>query len=134
MVMAAGVRSERLDLDAFLRQADEYQEWDSRWDRLLRFFAERQGTHPYAVRRVQRLTEWVREGDYDRILGGQYPRRGESDLRGDADKASEYYVNRMWNLYRDASDSMQGVRDWFDSKIKRDEPDPPGDEPDPPPG
>ena len=119
MVMAAGVRSERLDLDAFLKQADEYQEWDSRWDRLLRFFAERQGTHPYAVRRVQQLTEWVREGEYDRILGGHYPRRGESDLRGDADKASEYYVNRMWNLYRDASDSAQGIRDWFDAKWKR---------------
>ena len=30
MVMAAGVPSSRLDLDAFLRQASEYQEWDSR--------------------------------------------------------------------------------------------------------
>lgn len=34
MVMAAGVPARRLDLDAFLRQASEYEEWDSRWDRL----------------------------------------------------------------------------------------------------
>ena len=79
----------------------------------------RRATH--TVRRVQRLTEWVREGDYDRILGGQYPRRGESDLRGDADKASEYYVDRMWNIYRDASDSAQGLRERFDSWRKRGE-------------
>jgi Zn-dependent protease with chaperone function len=120
MVMAAGVPSHRLDLDAFLRQASDYEEWDSRWDRMLRVLAERRGTHPYAVRRVQQLMEWVRGGDYDRILGGHYPRRGESDLRGDADKASEYYVNKMWNIYRDASDSTQGLRDRIDEWLKRD--------------
>jgi hypothetical protein len=120
MVMAAGVPSSRLDLDAFLRQASEYEEWDSRWDRLLRILAERRGSHPYAVRRVQQLMEWVRGGDYDRILGGQYPRRGESDLRGDTDKASEYYVNKMWNIYRDASDASQGLRDKVDGWLKRD--------------
>ena len=120
MVMAAGVPSSRLDLDAFLLQASEYEEWDSRWDRLLRILAERRGTHPYAVRRVQQLMEWVRGGDYDRILGGQYPRRDESDLRGDADKASEYYVNKMWNIYRDASDATQGLREKVDGWLKRD--------------
>jgi Zn-dependent protease with chaperone function len=121
MVMAAGVPSNRLDLDAFLRQASEYEEWDSRWDRMLRVLAERRGTHPYAVRRVQQLMEWVRGGDYDRILGGQYPRRGESDLRDDADRASEYYVNKMWNIYRDASDATQGLLDKLDGWLKRDE-------------
>ena len=120
MVMAAGVPSSRLDLDAFLRQASEYEEWDSRWDRLLRVLSERRGTHPYAVRRVQQLMEWVRGGDYDHILGGEYPRRGESDLRGDADEASEYYVNKMWNIYRDASDATQGFRDKVDGWLKRD--------------
>ena len=120
MVMAAGVPSHRLDLDAFLRQASDYQEWDSRWDRILRVLSERRGTHPYAVRRVQQLMEWVRGGDYDRILGGHYPRRGETDLRGDTDKASEYYVNKMWSIYRDASDSTQGLRDKIDEWLKRD--------------
>jgi Zn-dependent protease with chaperone function len=131
MVMAAGVPSSRLDLDAFLLQASEYQEWDSRWDRIMRVLTERRGTHPYAVRRVQQLMEWVHGGDYDRILGGQYPRRGESDLRGDTDKASQYYVDKMWNIYRDASDASQGFRDKVDGWLKRDgetpEPDEPGE-------
>lgn len=121
MVMAAGLPSRRLDLDAFLRQAGEYEEWDSRWDRLFRYFAERNGTHPYAVRRVRQLTEWVRGGDYDRILGGHYARRGESDLRADAYKASQYYADRLWDVYRDASDGAQGLRDRVDGWLKRDE-------------
>ena len=123
MVMAAGVPSSRLDLDAFLRQAAEYEEWDSRWDRLLRFLSERQGTHPYAVRRVRELTEWVRSGDYDRILGGHYARRGESDLQADADSASEYYVNRLWNVYRDASGGAQNLLDRLDGWLHRDDED-----------
>ena len=124
MVMATGVPSNRLDLDAFLLQASEYEEWDSRWDRLMRVLAERRGTHPYAVRRVQQLTEWVHGGDYDRILGGHYPRRSESDLRGDADKASEYYVNKMWNIYGDVNEATQGFREKVDGWLRRDaEPD-----------
>jgi hypothetical protein len=127
MVLAAGLPSSRLDLDAFLQQASEYEEWDSRWDRLLRLFAARQTTHPYTVRRVRELTEWVRGGDYDRILGGHYVRRGAEDLQADTDAASEYYVNRLWNIYRDASESAQGLRDKVDGWLKRDEPDAEGD-------
>jgi Zn-dependent protease with chaperone function len=121
MVLAAGLPSHRLNLDAFLQQAASYEEWDSRWDRLLRFLAARQTTHPYAVRRVRELMEWVRGGDYDRILGGHYARRGADDLHADTDAASEYYVNRLWNIYRDASESAQGLRDRIDGWLKRDE-------------
>lgn len=121
MVMAAGIPSRRLDLDAFLRQASEYEEWDSRWDRLLRALAERQATHPYAVRRVRELMEWVRGGDYDRILGGHYARRGDGDLQGDADKASEYYVNRLWSIYREANEGAQGLIDKLEGWLRRDD-------------
>jgi len=127
MVLAAGLPSHRLDLDVFLQQAAEYEEWDSRWDRLLRFFAARQMTHPYSVRRVRELMEWVRGGDYDRILGGHYARRGGGDLQADTDAASEYYVDRLWNIYRDASEGAQGLRDRIDGWLKRDEEgEPPG--------
>lgn len=121
MVMAGGVPSSRLDLDAFLRQASDYEEWDSQWDRLLRSLAQRQATHPYAVRRVRELMAWVRGGDYDRILGGHYPRRGEGDLQGDADKASEHYVNRFWEIYRDANEGAHGLLDKLEGWLRRDE-------------
>ena len=50
-----------------------------------------------------------------------YPRRGDSDVRGDADKASQYYVNRLWTIYRDASVSAQGLRDRVDGWLRRDD-------------
>ncbi len=52
MVMASGLPSERLDLDAFVKQANEYEEWDSSMDRVRRFFTEISLTHSYPVRRV----------------------------------------------------------------------------------
>jgi hypothetical protein len=71
--------------------------------------------------------EWVRGGDYDRILGGHYARRGDGDFQADTDAASEYYVNRLWNIYRDASEGAHGLLDRVDGWLKRDEEDePPG--------
>jgi Zn-dependent protease with chaperone function len=110
MVLAAGMPARRLDLDAFLQQASEYEEWDAGWDRLLRFLAERQSTHPFSVRRVAALTEWVRSGDYDRILGGHYARRGDADVRADADAVYEHYVNRLWAIVQDASRGAEDMR------------------------
>jgi len=117
MVLSAGLPASRLDLDAFLAQAAEYQDWDAGWDRFIRFFAERQATHPYSVRRVVALTEWVRGGDYDRILGGSYVKRGEDDVRADADAAIGHYADRFWTILKDASRGAESARtrvsDWM---------------------
>jgi hypothetical protein len=58
-----------------LLQAGEYEEWDSGWDRARRFFVELELTHDYPVRRASELMRWVRSGEYDRIIGGDYARR-----------------------------------------------------------
>ncbi len=117
MVLAAGLPARRLDLDAFLQQAAEYHEWDAGWDRLLRFAAERQATHPYSVRRVVALTEWVRSGEYDRILGGSYVRRGDSDVRADTDAAVGHYLDRFWTILKEAGRGTESARtrvsDWM---------------------
>ena len=36
MVMAGGAASRKLNLDAFLQQAAEYDEWEPGWDKLSR--------------------------------------------------------------------------------------------------
>ncbi len=45
MVLASGLPSDRLDLDAFVKQASEYEEWDSSVDRVRRFFSVFSVTH-----------------------------------------------------------------------------------------
>src|SRR5438067_6872319 len=77
MVMAGGIPSSRLELDPFLRQAQDYHEWKSGWDRFSRLRNELNQTHSYPVRRVAEVMDWVRSGAYDRIIGGSYPKRGD---------------------------------------------------------
>src|SRR3954463_12323831 len=81
MVMSAGTASRKLSLDAFVRQANEYVEWEPGWDKLMRFGRELTLTHPYPVRRVSELMKWVRSGEYDRIVNGEYRKR---DQKADA--------------------------------------------------
>ena len=55
MVLSGGVKSKHLSLDAFLKQAQEYHEWQSGWDRWSRLLTELNLTHSYPVRRVAEL-------------------------------------------------------------------------------
>src|SRR5919107_6122038 len=77
LVLAGGASSRKLDLDAFIRQAREYEEWSSGWDRLNRMRSELFLTHSYPVRRVKEIMSWVQSGEYDRIVAGGYPTRGQ---------------------------------------------------------
>ena len=77
MVLSAGAAAEHLNLDAFLKQGMDYSEKGTGLERLSRLLQDLQVTHPLPVKRVRELLDWVREGDYDRIVGGEYMRRGE---------------------------------------------------------
>ena len=72
----AGGGAAGLSLDAFIQQADEYIEWDHLFD-VTSGWAASWSTHPFPVRRVYELTGWVKSGEYDRIMAGDYVRRGE---------------------------------------------------------
>ena len=65
-----------MNFDAFLEQADAYEDEDDLFSRQARFWSELSLTHPVAVRRVKELTAWVRSGDFDLIMSGEYVRRG----------------------------------------------------------
>ena len=71
MVMAGGSASRKLNLDAFLKQAAEYEEWEPGWDKLSRMRIQVTQTHDFPVRRVSELMKWVRSGEYDRIMRGE---------------------------------------------------------------
>jgi Zn-dependent protease with chaperone function len=118
MVMAGGAASRKLNLDAFLAQAAEYEEWDSGWDRLSRFFVELRLTHDFPVRRVHELTKWVRSGEYDRIVGGDYPKRGDDvDPRGAASDAVDHYTRRFKKIAEAAQEEVEKasgrLSDWL---------------------
>ena len=76
MMRLAGGALPGMNFEAFLKQATEYHGEDDLFSRHARFWAELQRNHPFAVRRVKELVDWVQTGDYDRIRAGSYPRRG----------------------------------------------------------
>ena len=49
MVLAGGAASRKLNLDAFLKQAAEYEEWEPGWDKLARLRIELAQTHAFPV-------------------------------------------------------------------------------------
>ena len=55
LVAAGGAASRELSLDAFIKQANEYVDWEPGLDKLTRFSRELTLTHPYPVRRVAEL-------------------------------------------------------------------------------
>jgi Zn-dependent protease with chaperone function len=107
MVLAGGMHAEKFNLDAFLAQAQEYEDWDDPSDRVRRFFYEISATHPNAVRRVSEVMKWVQSGEYDRIVRGDYMKRGEEPpVSEEASRAMEFYAERFRSLFRDIGENV----------------------------
>jgi Zn-dependent protease with chaperone function len=107
MVIGAGMSADQLNLDAFMTQAMEYEAWDDPSDRVRRFFAEINRTHPYAVRRVSEVMKWVQSGEYDRIQRGEYRTRDqEANVREDAGDAVDFYAERFRAIFREMGDNI----------------------------
>jgi Zn-dependent protease with chaperone function len=107
MVTAGGMHADQLNLDAFLTQAREYEDWDDPSDRVRRFFYEINATHPYAVRRVSEVMKWVQSGEYDRIARGDYIKRGEEPpVTQEAGDAVEFYAERFRAIFREIGENM----------------------------
>jgi hypothetical protein len=96
LMRMAGGALEGMNLDAFIRQATEYEEEDDLYARHARFWEELGRTHPFAVRRVRQLVAWVSEGDFDHIRSGQYIHRGqEPPPSAEFDAAVDHYGDRF---------------------------------------
>jgi Zn-dependent protease with chaperone function len=118
MVLAGGTAAAELDLDAFLRQASEFDEPASGLDWLNRRRLELGVTHPLAVRRVRELMDWVHSGDYDAIISGHYLRRGEEpSAREEAAGAADHYSERVKGVFREAGEQIESagrqIADWL---------------------
>jgi Zn-dependent protease with chaperone function len=120
MVLAAGEAANELNLDAFIAQGTEYSDRGSGMERLTRLFQDLRVTHPLPVRRVHMLLEWVHEGDYDRMVRGDYLRRGEeASAREEADAAGVFYADRIAGAFQTAGTSISEVSEQLADWLKR---------------
>jgi Zn-dependent protease with chaperone function len=114
LMKLAGGGAEGLSLDAFIQQADEYVEWDDLFDRHQRLGSELGSTHPFPVRRVYELTRWVKSGEYDRIMTGDYVRRGEEPPpSAEFRKAVDHYTERFREFLERSAGSLDKMSKQF---------------------
>jgi len=112
MVIAGGTASRRLSLDAFVAQAAEYEDWEPGWEKFSRFRIELLQTHPFAVRRVSELMKWVRTGEYDRVIGGEFRKRSDPvDPREEGGAAAEFYAERFRSIFREFGEGVSKAGD-----------------------
>jgi Zn-dependent protease with chaperone function len=120
MVLSAGAAAEHLNLDAFIKQGMDYSEKGTGLERLSRLFQDLQVTHPLPVKRVRELLDWVREGDYDRIVGGDYMRRGEEpSAREEGEGAAAHYGERVKGAFEKAGTSISEVGDQLSAWLEK---------------
>lgn len=116
MHMAGGMRGEKLNLDEFVAQSDEYREGGDLLDSVYKVLNVLGQTHPFAVIRVGELRDWMATGAYDRILAGEYQRRDEKDerpYRQDLQEAMTGYKDAA----RELLDEVDATVDRLKSKI-----------------
>ena len=104
-----------IDLDAFLAQAREYETMTGPWDKLWQFINTVFRTHPMATVRAGELQRWIDGGEYERILNGEYTRRGEEPppLANDLKAAGGYYEDRAREAMNTMGDMVSRAREAF---------------------
>ncbi len=119
LMRIAGGAIEGMSLDAFITQATEYAEEDDLFARWSRAWVELGLSHPFSVRRVRELVGWVSSGDYDRIRGGNYVRRGEEPPpSAQFEAAAEHYRERFTQMLERASGGVQRLAGQFDEWLR----------------
>ncbi len=121
MCLSAGAMTDQLDLDVFMRQGLDYTEKGGGLERLTRLLIDLGLSHPMPVRRIHELMAWVRSGEYDRIVGGEYITRDEPvDARTAGSEAVSHYAERFRDAFRDVGESVNSVGQQLAGWLRRD--------------
>jgi Zn-dependent protease with chaperone function len=123
MKFAGGGDIKEMDLDTFLVQAREFEETGGAIDRIFKILGVLGRTHPFNTVRAAELQRWVQSGQYDRIMGGEFPKRGaEAEQRPidrDIDDARDYYSKEAKAVVDDVVDTAKRAARAFSDAFKQ---------------
>ncbi|MBI4521197.1 MAG: M48 family metallopeptidase [Gemmatimonadetes bacterium] len=113
--LAGGGRAEETNLDEFIQQAEQYRTGGDLVDAVFKVLNLLGQTHPFYVLRVSELRGWIESGDYDRILRGEYPRRGQEPrpYMDDVAAAAKAYGEGARGVVDQVGDAARRVREAF---------------------
>lgn len=121
MLKFAGGGGPEANLPEFIRQADEYRQGGDVADQVFKVLNVLGSTHPFPVLRVAEQRTWFETGGYERILAGEYRRRGEDDAAytGDLSEAARAYADGAKETFGHAAEAARRVVDSFRSGFNR---------------
>jgi Zn-dependent protease with chaperone function len=121
--MAGGGDMSQMDLNAFLVQAKEYEESGGALDRIFQILNTLDRTHPFNTLRAAELQRWIEAGHYDRVVAGEYTRRGPDAERRPIDKdineARDYYYKEAKSAVHDVVDGAKRAAQAFSDAFKK---------------
>jgi len=145
MKLAGGAHLDRIDPDAFLQQAADYEGAGDLRDGLLKLLNTERSSHPFAVVRAAELRRWAGTDEYREFLEGRYPRREDDrsasfgDTARDAARAyrqrieesTDPLVSAMRGFGTTIGDAADNFFDWLSRRARANDPrareDEPGD-------
>jgi Zn-dependent protease with chaperone function len=115
MLKFAGGNSSEANLGDFIQQSDDYRATGDLSDQVFKVLNVLGTTHPFPVIRVAELRAWFESGAYERIIAGEYKRRGEHDApyADDLDAAAKSYSQSAKETFGHAADAAKRVVDSF---------------------
>ena len=121
MTLAGGGEPGETDLNEFLIQADEYRKSGDAADIVFRVLNLLGATHPFHVLRAAELRDWIEAGEYDRVLRGEYKKRGEGQnpYKEDLAAAARAYREDAADIKDQFGEATKRVRDAFKDGWKK---------------
>jgi Zn-dependent protease with chaperone function len=121
--IAGGGDMSQMDLNAYLVQAKEYEESGGALDRIFKILGVLKRSHPFTSIRAAELQRWIEGGHYDRIVRGEYPRRGpeaaERPVEKDIDEARDHYMKEAKAVVTDVVDGAKRAAQAFTDALKK---------------
>jgi Zn-dependent protease with chaperone function len=115
MLKFAGGDTRETNLQDFMRQAEEYRESGDLADQVFKVLNVLALTHPAPVLRAAEMRTWFETGGYERILAGEYHRRGEPDgaYMDDVAAAAQSYGDSARETFASAQEAARRVVESF---------------------
>ncbi|MTE19024.1 M48 family metalloprotease [Streptomyces sp. TRM43335] len=108
MKIAGGNHLHEMNVDAFLKQADEYESSGDLRDSVLKILNVLPRSHPFTTVRAAELRRWTSGRDYQRIMDGHYPRR-EDDKDTSVYESFRQSANHYSETVRTSKDPLMGL-------------------------
>lgn len=120
---AGGGDLKEMDLTAFLEQAKEFEETGGAMDRIFKILGVLGRSHPFNTVRAAELQHWIDGGHFQRIMAGEYPKRGPEaerrPLEEDVVEAQDYYMKEAKAVVQDVVDTAKRAAQAFGEAFKK---------------